>query len=204
LVRLAGSVLRIDRSGRSAVVDQNELATGSLQVELRGSGSGLFDVLNVGGDASVSGNLEIALQHGFVPMEGDWFPILSAASVAGTLGLIGDTQGFTLLSTTGGLALYYGALPAGDYDRNGTVEAADYDVWQATYGATIAAGMGSDGNDDGMVDASDFTVWRDNLGATMIAEGAGSRSLSVPEPTAILFAASAVTFVGVLRMRGPR
>ncbi len=50
---------------------------------------------------------------------------------------------------------------AGDYDSNGIVEAADYDVWTLSYGTLDA---NADGNDDGVVDAADYTVWRDNLG----------------------------------------
>lgn len=61
------------------------------------------------------------------------------------------------------------ALP-GDYDGNGAVEQADYDVWAATYGSTTM--LGADGNDDGVVNSIDYTIWRDNLG----------QSLSVAQP----------------------
>jgi autotransporter-associated beta strand protein len=184
--------------------DFTQTSTGTLQIELRGSGSGLFDVLNVGGSANVDGSLQIVLQDGFVPTEGTLFPILNAAGVAGTLDLVGDASGFTLLSSSGGLALYFGALPAGDYDQNGTVEAADYDVWKAAYGTATAMGTGADGNGDGIVDAGDFTIWRDNLGATVFTEGAGGSSLSVPEPNSIFFAAVVLAIVGTLRSHEPR
>ncbi|HMP08331.1 MAG TPA: dockerin type I domain-containing protein [Lacipirellulaceae bacterium] len=55
---------------------------------------------------------------------------------------------------------------AGDYDGNGTVEAADYLFWKQSYGQTVEPYTGADGNGDGKVDAADYTVWRNNLGAT--------------------------------------
>ena len=58
------------------------------------------------------------------------------------------------------------AAPAGDYDADGDVDAADYLVWRNAYGTeTILHGSGADGNYDGKVDAADFTIWRNSLGA---------------------------------------
>jgi serpin B len=53
--------------------------------------------------------------------------------------------------------------PPGDYNRDGAVDDADYDVWRAAYGAT-GVGLPADGNGDGVVNAADYTVWRDNEG----------------------------------------
>ena len=67
----------------------------------------------------------------------------------------------------------------GDYDNDGTVDSADYDVWKTNFGTNLAD---ADGNGNGTVDAADFTIWRDNLGHAA-GGGSGGGSLgSVPEP----------------------
>ena len=50
---------------------------------------------------------------------------------------------------------------AGDYNRNGTVDAADYTVWRDTLG-TIGY-MAADGNKNNAIDAGDLTIWQSNL-----------------------------------------
>jgi hypothetical protein len=77
-------------------------------------------------------------------------------------------------------------IPAtGDYDRNGVVDAADYDVWRNAYGSTEL--LDADGNSDGVIDAADYVVWRDALANT-------ASTASIPEPAgAVLLAAALLT-----------
>ena len=67
-------------------------------------------------------------------------------------------------------------LLAGDYDHNGVIDALDYGVWLTTYGSTVAAGAGADGNGDGSVNAADYTIWRDAISL--------QPAIAVPEPGA--------------------
>ncbi|MGE3638446.1 MAG: beta strand repeat-containing protein, partial [Pirellulales bacterium] len=70
------------------------------------------------------------------------------------------------------------AYRPGDYDGDGSVTQADYDVWKSQFGQSVTPGTNGDGNGDGIVDAADYTVWLDYLGTTSGA-GAGIASSAV-------------------------
>ena len=52
----------------------------------------------------------------------------------------------------------------GDYNRDGTVDAADYTVWRDNLGASVAPLTGADGDGNGVVDATDYAVWKSQFG----------------------------------------
>ena len=88
----------------------------------------------------------------------------------------------------------------GDYNGNGTVDAADYVVWRDTLGASVTAGRGADGNANGMIDADDYDFWRARFG-NYVPDPLGSGSSAVvPEPTAINLALLAIS-LGLIGMR---
>jgi hypothetical protein len=74
----------------------------------------------------------------------------------------------------------------GDYDRNGIVEAADYDDWRAGYGSSVLPGTGADGTGDGVVDMSDYILWRKRM-PTAGSGGSGGNTASTPEPSSLIF-----------------
>ncbi len=95
--------------------------------------------------------------------------------------------GSTLATTSNNAALSAGDFSLvtlepldGDYNGDGTVDAADYTIYRDTLGQSVALGSGADGNGNGVVDAGDYTVWANNYGAT-----SGSPAVAVPEPTTI-------------------
>jgi GH25 family lysozyme M1 (1,4-beta-N-acetylmuramidase) len=63
------------------------------------------------------------------------------------------------------LAQYIPTYHAGDFDRSGNVDAADYVHWRNTLGQAVNIGTAADGNLSGIVDIDDYRVWRTNFGA---------------------------------------
>ena len=80
-----------------------------------------------------------------------------------------------------------GTSLAGDYNNNGSVDAADYSLWRNTLGST--SDFRADGDGNGTVDAADYTYWKQRFGQTSAASAASvpldtSLSPGVPEPGA--------------------
>jgi hypothetical protein len=81
-------------------------------------------------------------------------------------------------SQSGVFGFSVGAL-SGDYNVNGTVDAADYVLWRDTLGLS-GSGPAADGNGNGQIDPGDYDVWRADFGQTVGASAIASRP--VPEP----------------------
>lgn len=73
----------------------------------------------------------------------------------------------------GEIETYSRGAVSGDFNGDGTVNAADYSVWRDNLGASTENALTGNGDGANGVDANDINVWRANYGAT--AE-AGSRS----------------------------
>jgi cytochrome c peroxidase len=78
----------------------------------------------------------------------------------------------------------------GDYNGDGVVDNADYQVWRSNVGDTSALVADGDGNN--VVDTSDYVVWRKNFGRTWQDLSPGSGAVggpsTVPEPTGLALA----------------
>ena len=63
----------------------------------------------------------------------------------------------------------------GDYNLDGTVNAADYTIWRDNENSTT--NLAADGNGDLVVDGADYTIWVNNFGQGSVT------ALAVPEPS---------------------
>ncbi|QDU90243.1 hypothetical protein Pla175_36450 [Pirellulimonas nuda] len=83
--------------------------------------------------------------------------------------------------------LFHSTTLPGDYNADGSVDAADYTVWRDTLGST--ADLAADGDFNLVVDQGDYDCWRTHYGPPPTA--AIGVSAPVPEPGAALLAALA-------------
>ena len=68
-------------------------------------------------------------------------------------------------------------IPNGDYNRNGDVDLADFQVWKSNFGSTVD--LKADGNKNNLVDAADYAIWRNAFSAA----GGNAALAVVPEPS---------------------
>jgi hypothetical protein len=84
----------------------------------------------------------------------------------------------------------------GDYNGNGTVDAADFTVWRDSLGRSgLVPYSGADGSGNGMVGPEDYDVWKSHFGQALPPSGNGS--VSVATASAALAAPSDESAVAV-------
>jgi hypothetical protein len=87
---------------------------------------------------------------------------------------------------------------AGDYNNNGTVDAADYVVWRDNLNTNNTLPNDPNG---GTVDTDQFNTWRANFGKTT---GGGSSLTAVPEPSSAVAVILAALGIGLSGRRRPQ
>jgi len=155
---------------------------GTLAIELASNSN--YDVLDVTGAANLSGTLIVSLISGFAPQQGSVFQIINASTLNATTF---STTSLPALSGSLAWKVSYGAnfvtlsvtLP-GDFNQNGTVDAADYVVWRDGLGLTYVP--------------SDYNLWRSHLGQTA-SSGSGAMAAAVPEPESWIFLGAATAML---------
>ena len=101
-----------------------------------------------------------------VLLVGHSFSASFVPSNVGSLALVLEVDDGSGVATSQPILVSVGGGLAGDFDRSGTVNLADYMFWKTHFGETSGLGLQADGNGSGNVDAADYTIWRNNLGAT--------------------------------------
>jgi endonuclease I len=150
-----------------------------------------FDDVIVSGDSALTTNLapaagSLSLAAGL----GQTFTAMLNTAAIGAFSatytlMFSDEDLPGALSETLTLTLLGEVLLAGDYNRDGIVDAADYLNWRSTFGQHVPAYSGADGDGDGQIGEGDHLVWMHNFGDTSPAAGGGSFSAAVPEPGSI-------------------
>ena len=195
--------------GQTTIVgNYTQQAGGSLAIEIGGTTPSMqHDFVIVTGTATIGGQLQLALINGFLPGPANQFALLDAAMLSGTFSNIGSGQRLTTLDGLGSFLVHYGATStfdptqvvltdfvlSGDFNGNGTVDAADYVVWRNGLGTTYVQ--------------NDYNIWKANFGRTL---GAGSASLvsatsiAVPEPAGLCPLTMAALAISLVFSRSSR
>jgi hypothetical protein len=95
---------------------------------------------------------------------------------------------FAWVSFTNPLALGI----SGDYNNNGTVDAADYVVWRENLNASVTL---PNDTTPGTVQQADYDVWRTNFGRSSMGALGASAAQGVPEPATLLLSAISLGFI---------
>ena len=122
----------------------------------------------------------------------NWSNADTGAIASVTAGSVGVDRDVVLI----GLSSETIATDDADFNNDGTVDGADFLVWQRGFGTGTNNGTG-DANGSGGVDAADLAIWKTQFGAAPPAVGAVG---AVPEPAAALLAGLAgLAFVAARR-----
>ena len=108
-----------------------------------------------------------------------------ATGFSDPLEVLSDPVGNLLVGTYGSGGRIYRLVlknDAGDFDKNGVVDAADYVLWRKSAGQ-VGVGLAADGTGNGVVDVADYNLWRSRFGATVAGSAVGA--VMVPEPAAL-------------------
>ncbi len=144
--------------------------TGQLFFTLNGPNPAQYSHLNILGDATFGGVLNVSKSFSFVPSAGDTFDLLSFASSSGTFSTIqlptlasGLTWDTSQLYSTGVLSV--AASLAGDFDHDGDVDGRDFLIWQR-------------GGSPSPLSGTDLADWQANYGVGALT----AANVTVPEP----------------------
>lgn len=173
-------------AGQVTGFDYQQDSTGTMLIDLGGTGLNQFDRYDLSGAVQLDGALIIDLFGGYVPTVGDTFDILSAGvSVTGLFSSVDQPFAmpsgllFDVVYSADLVQLVVVEAPiySADFDLDGDVDGDDLVIWQSAYGVDDSADADGDGDSDGR----DFAEWQRQFGSVPL-----SASTAVPEPSGVL------------------
>lgn len=188
-----------ENPGDSAVNASSDTSTVRVHSYRRPDGSVAVMILN---ESLTAQNVSVNINGSSLASAGTLYSTTGTSITTSAVTGLGNL--FTV-SNMPGRTIYTYIIPRapilGDYNNDGTVDAADYTVWRDTAGQTGASlaadGTGPSGTPDGVVDDLDYQFWVEHFGNTS-GSGAAS-SASAPEPATWLLALMAAAILPLRR-----
>jgi hypothetical protein len=121
---------------------------------------------------------------------------LSTVSMLGTNGSVDVSNGQIVVNASGSPQyIDLGPLQLwGDYNGNGTVDAADYTIWRDNLGNAGDALQNRGPSSSGPVSALDYIIWTEAFGAIAAGPAGASVAQAVPEPASVALPLLAAIF----------
>lgn len=159
----------------------------TVDIELGGDTGGVeYDRIEVAGEAMLDGGLSFTQLGLFEAAVGDTFDVLTAASITGVFDTVTlPGPGYELVYSSTAVQLVATSALSGDYNNDGTVDAADYSVWRDNLNAP--AGTLLNDTAGGVIGVAQYNAWVANYGATVLPP-----PFPAPEPTAVAMLASLI------------
>jgi hypothetical protein len=183
LINNGGTLAPGNSIGVTHVTGDLTLNSGVLEIEIGGSDVGEYDRVEIDGLTTLGGTLKVSFVElntgAYVPQLNDAFGILAAYG-----GDVGAFDDFDLPALDPGLqwALVPGdvttfltivpAPPAGDYNNDGQVDAADYVVWRKGAGVSPTQ--------------DNYNLWRTNFGEPPGNGSGANANATIPEPATLV------------------
>jgi hypothetical protein len=153
--------------GGDLTLDSTTLTT----IEIGGATPGTtHDQIAALGAIGAAGTLQVNLINGYVPVPGDEYAILDAASITGSFAsiildpaLVNAGADTSTLYTDGTIRIPAPTC-AGDINNDGFTNAADFVILAGDFGSAVTPNTGGDLNGDGLVNASDFVILAGDFG----------------------------------------
>ena len=151
-----------------------------------GGGAAYFDDISLLAATLIDGDFDNNGMYECADVDALVADIAAGTNTAATFDLTGDndvdtddlTAWLAEAGDIGGLTTQGGPVLLGDANLDGTVNGADFDVWNANKFTSTAAWCSGDFNADGLVNGGDFLMWNANKFTTADAS-------VVPEPAPI-------------------
>ena len=143
-----------------------QLDFATLKIDLGGSAAGEFDQLQVAGNASLNGTLDISMLDGFTATAGQTFDIITANAITGTFDNVIAPEGMDVQVTysSNAVSLQVTAGLAGDFDADGDVDVDDIDFYAGNINSPATGDLAQlDLNGDGQINRQDLVFHIENF-----------------------------------------